>query len=149
MKKNIFVIVLICFWMAFVNASHAFTTVTVSAEKEQKVTGFGAAALWHLMAPMADANIINYLYGEDSPVGLNIMRMEIAPVSKAGAWDQWTYNSWDKYLPAVKAAKAKGAIVFATPWSPPGEMKTNGSASGGLESGVKVKNGMLRVQSTI
>ena len=45
MKKNIFVIVLICFWMAFVNASHAFTTVTVSAEKEQKVTGFGAAAL--------------------------------------------------------------------------------------------------------
>ena len=65
--------------------------------------------------------------------------MEIAPVSKAGAWDQWTYNSWDKYLPAVKAAKAKGAIVFATPWSPPGEMKTNGSASGGLESGVEGK----------
>ena len=139
MKKNIYVIVLVYFWMAFVNASHALTKVTVSAEKEQKVTGFGAAALWHLMAPMADANIINYLYGEDSPVGLNIMRMEIAPVSKAGAWDQWTYNSWDKYLPAVKAAKAKGAIVFATPWSPPGEMKTNGSASGGLESGVKGK----------
>ena len=139
MKKNIYVIVLVYFWMAFVNASHALTKVTVSAEKEQKVTGFGAAALWHLMAPMADANIINYLYGEDSPVGLNIMRMEIAPVSKAGAWDQWTYNSWDKYLPAVKAAKAKGAIVFATPWSPPGEMKTNGSASGGLESEVKGK----------
>lgn len=38
--------------------------------------------------------------------------MEIAPVSKAGAWDQWTYNSWDKYLPAVKAAKAKGAEQY-------------------------------------
>lgn len=117
----------------------AITRVTVGTEEAQRVTGFGAAALWHLMAPMADADIINYLYGEDSPVGLNIMRMEMAPVSKAGAWDQWTYNSWDKYLPAVKAAKAKGAIVFATPWSPPGEMKTNGYASGGEGSGEKGK----------
>ena len=119
--------------------TQALTRITVKAENAQHVTGFGVAAMWHLMAPMADADIINYLYGEDSPVGLNIMRMEMAPVSKAGAWDQWTYNSWDKYLPAVRAAKAKGAIVFATPWSPPGEMKTNGYASGGEGSGEKGK----------
>ncbi len=98
---------------------------------EQRITGFCAAALWHLMAPVTDPDIINHLYGEDSPVGLNVMRMEMAPVSRAGAWDEWTYNSWDKYLPAVKAAKAKGAIVFATPWSPPAEMKTNLSSSRG------------------
>ena len=139
MKKNFLGVVLVCFWIACGSTSHALTKVVVSEEKGQRVTGFGAAALWHLMAPMADSDIINYLYGEDSPVGLNIMRMEMAPVSKAGAWDQWTYNSWDKYLPAVRAAKAKGAIVFATPWSPPGEMKTNGYASGGEGSGVKGK----------
>lgn len=126
--------IVIALWITGATTISAITKVTVSAEPCQQVTGFGAAALWHLMAPMADADIIDYLYGDDSPVGLNIMRMELAPVSKAGAWDQWTYNSWDKYLPAVKAAKAKGAIVFATPWSPPGEMKTNGYPSGGQGS---------------
>ena len=57
----------------------AITRIKVSADQEQKITGFGAAALWHLMAPMADTDIINYLYGEESAVGLNIMRMEIGP----------------------------------------------------------------------
>ena len=115
---------------ASVAEGRAAKVVTVSDTEAQTVTGFGAAAMWHLMAPMTDTEIINYLYGADSPVGLNIMRMELAPCL-SGAWDQWTYNSWDKYVPVVKAAKAKGAIVFATPWSPPGEYKTNGYASGG------------------
>lgn len=114
--------------MAIAVPAIAITRIKVSADQEQKITGFGAAALWHLMAPMADTDIINYLYGEESDVGLNIMRMEIGPQLSA---PNGSYNSWDKYLQPVKAAKARGAIVFATPWSPPGEYKTNGYASGG------------------
>ncbi len=122
------IVIAIACAVAFTPSAAALTRIKVSAEPQQRVTGFGAAAMWHLMAPMADANIINYLYGDNSPVGLNIMRMEIGPQLSA---PDGAYNSWDKYVGVVKAAKARGAIVFATPWSPPGEYKTNGSASGG------------------
>ena len=34
-------------------------------------------------------------------------------------------------MPSAKIVKQRGGIVFGTPWSPPGEYKTNGSAQGG------------------
>ncbi len=130
--KKVLSILGICICISL-SAQHAkaLTRVTVSDRPCQKITGFGAAALWHLMSPMGDPDIIDYLYGEDSPVGLNIMRMEIGPHLKP---NNGAYNSWDKYVQVVIEAKSKGAIVLATPWSPPGEYKTNGYASGGQGS---------------
>jgi glucuronoarabinoxylan endo-1,4-beta-xylanase len=49
-------------------------------------------------------------------VGLQINRIRIDPT-----------NAWTTELNNAKKAKARGAIVFATPWTPPASMKTNGS----------------------
>ena len=60
----------------------AVITVTVDSTRHQTVTGFGAAACYGAMRPIDDVNIIKLLYGPDSPVGLNIVRMEISPNMK-------------------------------------------------------------------
>ena len=123
-------------------------TVTVDSTRYQTVTGFGAAACWGAMRPIDDVEVIKLLYGPDSPVGLNIVRMEVAPNMKGDisygdiGWD--TPYDWHGYLPAIKEAKKRGAIVYACPWSPPGEYKTNGIAGGGNSEDQGYKRGELR-----
>ena len=123
-------------------------TVTVDSTRYQTVTGFGAAACWGAMRPIDDVEVIKLLYGPDSPVGLNIVRMEVSPNMKGDisygdiGWD--TPYDWHGYLPAIKEAKKRGAIVYACPWSPPGEYKTNGIAGGGYSEDQGYKRGELR-----
>ena len=126
----------------------ATITVTVNNTRYQTVTGFGAAACWGAMLPIADVNVIKLLYGPDSPVGLNIVRMEVSPNMKGDigvgdiGWDT-TYD-WKGYLSAIQEAKRRGAIVYGCPWSPPGEYKTNGIASGGNSASQGFQRGELR-----
>jgi O-glycosyl hydrolase len=54
-------------------------------------------------------------------VGLTIMRMRIDPSRQA----------WQRQVATAQLAKAKGATLFATPWSPPANMKTNNNLVGG------------------
>ena len=107
--------------------------LTVNTTRYQRVTGFGAAACFGLMEPIQDPSVIDKLYGPDSKVGLNILRMEISPNMVGDVKEQWwdTPYDWHGYLPVTKRAKELGAIVFGTPWSPPAIYKTNNSASGG------------------
>lgn len=120
---------------ALTAAAQTTVTLTVNAEKKQTITGFGAAALENLMRPVQDPELIRLAYEPESPIGLNIMRIEMSSCEKGDitaadiGWD--TPYDWHGYLPAVKEAKKHGAIVFATPWSPPASMKTNGETSGG------------------
>jgi len=130
-------------------SSHAATiTVTVDSTRYQTVTGFGAAACWGAMRPMDDVNVIKLLYGADSPVGLNIVRMEISPNLKGDitaqdiGWD--TPYDWHGYLSVIREAKRRGAIVYGCPWSPPGDYKTNGIAGGGNSESQGYKRGELR-----
>ena len=118
------------FALAAVTAVHAATiTVTVSSTRNQKITGFGAACCDGAMKPYgSDTNPVKLLYGPQSKIGLNIMRMEISP-SFTG--DNWGDYDWNGSLPSAKIVKQRGGIVFGTPWSPPGEYKTNGTAQGG------------------
>lgn len=111
-------------------------SVTVKNDSCQKVTGFGAAAMGTLMRPVTDPGIIEKAYGQDSPVGLNILRMEVSANLVGDVNDGWdTPYDWHGYLPAVKMARSKGAIILGTPWSPPAAYKTNNSASGGKIDG--------------
>lgn len=107
--------------------------VTVTNDSAQQVTGFGAAAMGTLMCPITDASIIEKAYGPDSPVGLNILRMEVSANTVGDIKSEWydTPYDWHGYVNAVKMARSKGAIIMATPWSPPAIYKTNNSASGG------------------
>lgn len=138
------------FALALVAVAQAATIkVTVSATRCQTITGFGAAACDGAMRPFAnDTQPVKLLYGTDSPIGLNIMRMEISPNFKGNitsadvGWD--TPYDWYGSVPSAKEAKKRGAIVFGTPWSPPGEYKTNGTPQGGNSESQGFKRGELR-----
>ena len=116
--------------------------VTIKDTRCQTITGFGAACCDGAMKPFGtDTNPVKLLYGEESKVGLNIMHMEISPSFEGEGWGD--YN-WNGSLPSAKLAKERGALVFGTPWSPPGEYKTNGTAQGGNAEDQGYQEGRLR-----
>ena len=125
-------------------------TLTVNDVRKQTVTGFGAACCDGAMCPLGnDTQPVKLLYGPTSKIGLNIMRMEISPnfegdiiVPEWGNWDS-PYD-WKGSLPSAKIVKQRGGIVFGTPWSPPGEYKTNGTAQGGNADDQGRQKGKLR-----
>lgn len=124
--------------------------LTVKDTRYQTITGFGAACCDGAMCPVGtDTNPVKLLYGDESKIGLNIMRMEISPnfegdirVPEWGNWDS-PYD-WNGSLPSAKIVKQRGGIVFGTPWSPPGEYKTNGTAQGGNAADQGNQEGRLR-----
>ena len=140
--------------LAAVTAGHAVrrasVTMTVNDNRLQTITGFGAACCDGAMCPFgSDTKPVKLLYGDESEIGLNIMRMEISPnfegdvkVPEWGNWD--TPYDWNGSLPSAKIVKQRGGIVFGTPWSPPGEYKTNGTAQGGNADDQGNKKGKLR-----
>ena len=120
----------------------ASVRVTIKDTRCQTITGFGAACCDGAMKPFGtDTNPVKLLYGEESKVGLNIMRMEISPSFEGDGWGDY---DWNGSLPSAKIAKERGALVFGTPWSPPGEYKTNGTAQGGNAEDQGYQEGRLR-----
>lgn len=125
-------------------------TITVKDTRYQTVTGFGAAACDGAMCPLGtDTEPVKLLYGSQSKIGLNIMRMEISPNFegdvKVPEWNYWdTPYDWQGSVPSAKIVKQRGGIVFGTPWSPPGDYKTNGTAQGGNSDNQGNKRGQLR-----
>lgn len=125
-------------------------TVTVTNTQYQTVTGFGAACCDGAMCPFgSDTQPVKLLYGPTSKIGLNIMRMEISPnfegdiiIPEWGNYDS-PYD-WKGSLPSAREAKRRGALVFGSPWSPPGEYKTNGTSAGGNSEEQGFKEGRLR-----
>lgn len=88
--------------------------LTISNDSAQHITGFGAAALGTLMCPITNDKIIEKAYGADSPIGLNILRMELTPNTIGNVTQPWdTPYDWHGYLPAVRMARSKGAIIYA------------------------------------
>jgi glucuronoarabinoxylan endo-1,4-beta-xylanase len=87
----------------------------------QIIRGFGGASVW--LGALTDAQM-NTLYGNDNSdqFGLSILRIRIDPSGS---------SAWGTELSNAQKAKARGAIVMATPWSPPASMKSNNSTIGG------------------
>lgn len=127
----------------------ATVVVTVNNYRYQTITGFGAACCDGAMCPFGtDTQPVKLLYGPRSKVGLNIMRMEISPNFKGDitaadiGWD--TPYDWQGSVPSAIEVKRRGGIVFGTPWSPPGDYKTNGTAQGGNSDDQGNQRGALR-----
>ena len=120
-----------------VQADKPKVKVTIRDVRQQTIMGFGAACCDGAMCPFGeDTAPVNLLYGPRSKVGLNIMRMEISPNFigdvKVPEWNNYdTPYDWKGSLPSAQMVKRRGGIVFGTPWSPPGDFKTNGTAQGG------------------
>lgn len=85
---------------------------------QQIIRGFGAASVW--CGALSDDKM-NTLFTD---MGLSLLRVRIAPNEN---WSSGNYNAWADELSNAKKAKARGANVFATPWTPPASMKSNNS----------------------
>ena len=142
MKK----IITTAFALAAITAVEAASlTITVNSTRKQTVTGFGAACCDGAMKPYGtDTQPVRLLYGPTSKIGLNIMRMEISPSFKGDENASWSTYNWQGCVPSAKIVKERGGIVFGTPWSPPGEYKTNGKAQGGNTEDANAVRGKLR-----
>lgn len=137
--------------LAAVMGAHSKTYIMkVLDTRYQTVTGFGAACCDGAMCPHGeDIQPIKLLYGAKSVVGLNIMRMEISPNFVGDIvvpeWNNYdTPYDWKGSLPSAQEVKRRGGIVFGSPWSPPGDYKTNGTAQGGNSEDQGNQRGELR-----
>ena len=127
--KRILTIIIVLAAAIGSQAAKPRTSLVVSDTRKQTISGFGGACCDGAMKPFGTDNAcVSKLYGAKSKIGLNILRMEISP-SFTG--DNWGDYDWNGSLPSAKTVKNRGGIVFGTPWSPPGEYKTNGTAQGG------------------
>ena len=116
--------------------------ITVYSTTKQHITGFGGACCDGAMKPFgSDYACVNTLYSKRGEIHLNILRMEISPSFEGEGWGD--YN-WNGSLPSAKVVKKHKGIVFGTPWSPPGEYKTNGTAQGGNAEDQGYQEGRLR-----
>lgn len=93
-----------------------------SRMKYQHVTGFGGfspSPTWQYWLNDAD---MDKLFGKgDNQLGLTILRTYISP----------NKNYWGSGVANIKRANKYGAFVFASPWTPPSEWKSNKSAING------------------
>ncbi len=83
----------------------------------QRIAGFGASSAW--TAPALDDELADLFFSEELGLGFSLLRVRITPAGET-----------DEVVTAQKAM-ARGARVWASPWSPPGEWKSNGSDTDG------------------
>ncbi|WP_052235076.1 MULTISPECIES: glycoside hydrolase family 30 protein [Xanthomonas translucens group] len=95
-------------------------TVTPS-QTYQTIQGFGGMNGAGWIADLTPAQVDLAFGSDNGQIGLSIMRMRIAPSS----------SDWDVQVPAAVRARAHGAVLLATPWSPPAYMKSNNSLNNG------------------
>jgi glucuronoarabinoxylan endo-1,4-beta-xylanase len=94
--------------------SAAATCTIDQSLTRQVMRGFGGASVWHGQLTTAECDALF------TTLGLGILRVRIDPDG------QWTDE-----IANAKNAQARGAIVMASPWSPPAYMKDNASTVGG------------------
>jgi glucuronoarabinoxylan endo-1,4-beta-xylanase len=79
--------------------------------------GFGASDAWN--GPLTSAQADLY-FSPTSGIGLSLLRMGISP-------EGGTFSNWNN----AKLAIARGARVWAAPWSPPANLKTTADLDSG------------------
>jgi len=88
----------------------------------QTIEGFGGATAWMPTLTSTQANAL-FSNGSAQQIGLSILRVRIDPGGS---------GNWGTELGNAQAARARGAKVIATPWTPPASMKTNNNVVGGM-----------------
>jgi O-glycosyl hydrolase len=113
MKKVFVVLFYLSTWLAWAQ------TATVNFNNQhQIIDGFGGSSAW---SGQLSPTVMSTLYKNGTnQLGFTIIRCRIDP-----------NKSWTDEAANAKNAKALGATVFATPWTPPISMKTNNNVVGG------------------
>jgi glucuronoarabinoxylan endo-1,4-beta-xylanase len=81
------------------------------AVTHQRISGFGASSAWTL--PAASDEQADRFFSVENGLGLSLLRVHIAPTGTTSE------------LVTAQKAVARGARVWAAPWSPPGPWKSN------------------------
>ncbi len=110
--------------LACAASANAQTADISFATTAQTIRGFGGAESWMPAFTTAQADA---LFGTGSnQLGLTILRVRIDPSSTTGG------SNWATELANAQAAHSRGALVFATPWTPPAAWKSSGSTVEGV-----------------
>ena len=84
---------------------------------EQRIDGFGASSAWTASnIPDTEADL---LFSPTAGIGLSLLRVQVKP------------EGITQEMGTARKAVARGAAVWAAPWSPPGAWKTNGTTQNG------------------
>jgi O-glycosyl hydrolase len=87
----------------------------------QSIRGFGGMNMPDWIDDLNDDQVDKAFGNAPGQIGLDIMRVKV-PNNNA---------YFDMQIPAAKRAISHGAIIMASPWSPPASMKSNNSTVGG------------------
>ncbi|GAB2632251.1 glucuronoarabinoxylan endo-1,4-beta-xylanase XynC [Belliella aquatica] len=101
-----------------------FTPLRINLNQDithQKISGFGGGnMMWG--TDFLSVKEIQLAYGTGTgELGLSIYRIRISPIR----------SDWPAVVNTVKEAKKHGAVILASPWSPPASMKSNNDLVGG------------------
>jgi glucuronoarabinoxylan endo-1,4-beta-xylanase len=108
----------------FGHATRAAPATIDLAASRQTIRGFGGATVFqppNLPASLTESELDTLFGNAPGQIGFTILRIRVA---EDAAWRAVE-------LAHAQAAIARGAIVMATPWSPPAAMKSNGSRISG------------------
>jgi O-glycosyl hydrolase len=106
---------------AFAASASAQVVAINPATTYQTVRGFGGFSGAGWAAELTPAQVDAAFGAGTGQIGLSIMRVRIDPDP----------SKWSTQLASAQLAKAKGALLFATPWTPPASMKTNNNLISG------------------
>ncbi|MBN1391696.1 MAG: hypothetical protein JW947_02710, partial [Sedimentisphaerales bacterium] len=121
MKKTYLTVIIVL--MLLISQMALAGTVNVNLNTtRQTIRGYGGMNFPRWIGTLTDAQVDTAFGNGSGQIGLTIMRIDVPPDS--GDWS-------GEVSAAQRAINNHGAIVFATPWSPPASMKTNGSTIGG------------------
>jgi glucuronoarabinoxylan endo-1,4-beta-xylanase len=116
--------------------SRSLQTSTINwNDVRQTIDGFGASSADFLL-PLTPAQADFFFTTKG--IGLSILRTQIIPDRatcdaefRKGGCSESNGQILNGELETAKLAAVRGAIVFSTPWSPPGAFKNNGSFKNG------------------
>jgi O-glycosyl hydrolase len=131
MKKTYLMLILALMLLVIQTAVAGTATINLNTEK-QTIRGFGGMNFprWG-RGLLTDAQVDTAFGNGPGQIGLTIMRIDVPPDNNGG-------TKWGLALSAAqRAINNHGAIVFASPWTPPPSMKDNNSTYGGTQNTLK------------
>ncbi len=125
MKKTYLTVIMALLLLLSQTAESATVNIDLNTT-HQTIRGFGGITFRRWDHGLQNNAQIDTAFGNGpEQIGFTILRIDVPPDNNYNA-PKGDYN-WNLSLSAAQRAKSHGAIVFASPWTPPPDMKTNGS----------------------
>jgi len=107
--------------VTFSSKTYAQDTHIYMDSTAQVIRGYGAANIVNWRPDMTNSEINEAFGTGKGQLGFSILRLRIPP----------NQNEWSAYVSTAKKAYDMGVKIIASPWSPPGSLKTNNSTVAG------------------